>query len=244
MIQVTLGNTSIKAESQARLNDTKWHLFLLEIHSDEIRLAIDGYNTFKEINTSDIFDGKLLLNDNESYTGVYTNCEDRCSANFCQNAAECVEDFEDDTVVCRCRYPNVQSGRNCEIDINQNSSVSFSGGFLKYELSSNPLVNQTVLSFRSDQPHALLLFVHDHNNNFLQLHLSDEVNITLSLNNEAIVSSCTVTARLGSEFSNMQWIQMELMKYERVALHNNYDSEAYKFIIRSFITCQSYYPFC
>lgn len=54
-------------------------------------------------------------------------------------------------------------------DINQNSSVSLHGGFLKYELSQNALIDQTVLSFRTDQSQALILFVHDHNNNFMQV---------------------------------------------------------------------------
>ncbi|PIO58555.1 hypothetical protein TELCIR_20005, partial [Teladorsagia circumcincta] len=53
-------------------------------------------------------------------------------------------------------------------NINQNTSVSFHGGFLKYELPQNALVEQTVLSFRTDQSQALILFVHDHNNNFMQ----------------------------------------------------------------------------
>ncbi|KAK6049427.1 hypothetical protein COOONC_13068 [Cooperia oncophora] len=229
-------NTMSSKKKNFRLNDTKWHLLVLEIANDEIRLGVDGFNSFTAINETEIPKGKLQLNDDDSgFTGcvrslviddeaiglqaigkdievlyqMYTyTCDDRCHDNFCQNAAECIEDFAKDTAVCRCRYPNVYSGRNCEIDINQNSSVSFHGGFLKYELSQNALVDQTILSFRTDQPQALILFVHDHNNNFMQLHLSEEVNLTLSLNNEDIVSFCTVRAREGTEFGNMEWIQV------------------------------------
>nr|CDJ92617.1 Laminin G and EGF domain containing protein [Haemonchus contortus] len=231
MIRVSLFNSSASVESQARLNDTKWHLLVLEIANDEIRLSIDNSNTFTAIPETAVPKGTLQLNDDDSgFTGcirsliindeaidvqaigkgvedVHPYCDDRCHENFCQNAAECIEDFAQDSAVCRCRYPNVHSGRNCEIDINQNSSVSFHGGFLKYELSQNALMEQTVLSFRTDQSQALILFVHDHNNNFMQLHLSEEVNLTLSLNNDDIVSSCTVRARDGSEFGNMEWIQ-------------------------------------
>ncbi|KAK6024245.1 hypothetical protein OSTOST_09949, partial [Ostertagia ostertagi] len=147
----------------------KWHLLVLEIANDEIRLSVDGFNTFTAINETEIPNGKLQLNDDERYGGdVYLYCDDRCHENFCQNAAECIEDFARDSAICRCRYPNVYSGRNCEIDINQNSSVSFHGGFLKYELPQNALLDQTILSFRTDQSQALILFVHDHNNNFLQ----------------------------------------------------------------------------
>ncbi|KAE9418180.1 hypothetical protein Angca_007617, partial [Angiostrongylus cantonensis] len=229
MIELSFGNSSVTVESQERLNDTKWHLLVLEIVSDEVRLGVDSYNGFAEIATN-VSGGELLLNgdtggfigcirsvainDNvidiqhaaKEVDGLYLNCDDRCNSNFCQNSGECIEDFASDGVLCRCKYSNVQSGRNCEIDINQNSSVSFNGGFLKYELLRNPLVDQTVISFRTDQSHALILFVHDHHNNFMQLHLSEEVNLTLSLNNEAIVTSCTVRARPGTEFSNMEWI--------------------------------------
>ncbi|VDO23561.1 unnamed protein product, partial [Haemonchus placei] len=234
MIRASLFNSSATVESQARLNDTKWHLLVLEIANDEIRLSIDNSNTFTAISETAVPKGTLQLNDDDSgFTGcirsliindeaidvqaigkasfvvdVHPYCDDRCHENFCQNAAECIEDFATDSAVCRCRYPNVHSGRNCEIDINQNSSVSFHGGFLKYELSQNALMEQTVLSFRTDQSQALILFVHDHNNNFMQLHLSEEVNLTLSLNNDDIVSSCTVRARDGSEFGNMEWIQV------------------------------------
>ncbi|VDM58560.1 unnamed protein product [Angiostrongylus costaricensis] len=164
--------------------------------------------TKQEVNTHKQSVIYPLVTNTLNRIGLYLNCEDRCNSNFCQNSGECIEDFASDGVLCRCKYSNVQSGRNCEIDINQNSSVSFNGGFLKYELLRNPLVDQTVISFRTDQSHALILFVHDHHNNFMQLHLSEEVNLTLSLNNEAIVSSCTVRARPGTEFSNMEWIQV------------------------------------
>ncbi|EYC37877.1 hypothetical protein Y032_0760g2123 [Ancylostoma ceylanicum] len=231
MIRVSLSNSSVTVESQARLNDTKWHLLVLEFASDEIRVGIDSFNAFAAVSSDEIPDGQLSLNDdNNGFTGCVRSlvvndntvhlqglitdvegtspyCEDRCTANFCRNAAECVEDFAADAAICRCKNPNVQSGRNCEIDINQNSSVSFHGGFLKYELSQNALRDQTVLSFRTDQSQALILFVHDHNNNFMQLHLSEEVNLTLSLNNEDIVSSCTVRAHPGTEYGNMKWIQ-------------------------------------
>lgn len=45
---------------------------------------------------------------------VYLYCDERCDANMCMNESECIEDFATDTAICRCRYPNVQSGPNCE----------------------------------------------------------------------------------------------------------------------------------
>ncbi|VDN21439.1 unnamed protein product [Cylicostephanus goldi] len=204
MIRVTLFNSSAAVESQARLNDTKWHLLNLEFANDEVRIGVDDHNSFAAVLSDDIPEGDLATPPKSS---ISPYCQDRCIENYCQNGAQCVEDFTADAAVCRCKNPNVQSGQNCEIDINRNSSVSFYGGFLKYELSHNPLIEQTVFSFRTDQPQALLMFVHDHNNNFMQLHLSEEVNLTLSLNNEDVVHSCTVRARPGTEYGNMQWTQ-------------------------------------
>ncbi|VDM66182.1 unnamed protein product, partial [Strongylus vulgaris] len=210
MIRLSLFNSSVAVESQARLNDTKWHLLNLEFANDEVRIGINGFNAFASVSSDKIPDGDLTLNDDDNgfigcvrslwvnddivhlqglaqhVEGISPYCEDRCTANFCQNGAQCVEDFAADAAACRCKNPNVQSGRNCEIgqlsgkvggaiilwnNINQNSSVSFYGGFLKYELSQNPLIEQTVFSFRTDQSQALLLFVHDHNNNFMQVRL-------------------------------------------------------------------------
>ncbi|PIO67128.1 hypothetical protein TELCIR_11137, partial [Teladorsagia circumcincta] len=184
MIRVSSFNSSATVESQARLNDTKWHLLVLEIANDEIRLSVDGYNTFTAIKETEIPSGKLQLNDDDNgFSG--------CIRSLIVN---------DEAV-------DVQAIGKDVADINQNTSVSFHGGFLKYELPQNALVEQTVLSFRTDQSQALILFVHDHNNNFMQLHLSEEVNLTLSLNNDDIVSFCTVRAHDGTEFGNMEWMQ-------------------------------------
>ncbi|WKX92397.1 hypothetical protein Q1695_010433 [Nippostrongylus brasiliensis] len=234
IVRISTKNMTASLESQARLNDTKWHLLTLEVANDEIRIGVDDLNTFASINQTYIPKGVVQLNHDESgFTGcirsvqlddeavdvqrvgrgvpdVYLHCDDQCHQNLCQNSAECIEDFTADAAICRCRNPNVQSGRNCEIDINKNSSVSFHGGFIKYELPHNPLLDQTVLSFRTDQSQALIMFVHDHNNNFMQLHLSEEVNLTLSLNNDDVVSSCTIRARAGTEFGNMEWIQITI----------------------------------
>ncbi|PIO58556.1 hypothetical protein TELCIR_20006, partial [Teladorsagia circumcincta] len=66
MIRVSSFNSSATVESQARLNDTKWHLLVLEIDNDEIRLSVDGFNTFTAINETEIPSGKLQLNDDDN----------------------------------------------------------------------------------------------------------------------------------------------------------------------------------
>ncbi|VDO94494.1 unnamed protein product [Heligmosomoides polygyrus] len=70
IIRLSLVNSSATVESQARINDTKWHLLELEIANDEVRLSVDGLNTFTLVNNDDIPKGKLQLNDDDSgFTG-------------------------------------------------------------------------------------------------------------------------------------------------------------------------------
>ncbi|CAD6194724.1 unnamed protein product [Caenorhabditis auriculariae] len=221
---------SLRLESQKRLNDSAWHQIIVEVSEGQVRFGVDGLNEVGDVEGS--LDGRFFLNDNQrgfvgcarslrlngqwqplqelarDYSTVKTTCDDHCAKQTCVNDARCHVDFVNEKSFCMCSYPEIHSGPNCEIDINSNSSVSFHGGYIKYEDVGNALLSTTYFSFRTDQPLALLLFSHDHNNNFLQVHLSDEVNISLTLNNENVVATCTVRARLGQEYSDMRWIQV------------------------------------
>ena len=111
---------------------------------------------------------------------VFGRCEDRCASMTCRNGAECRENFATGTAQCSCKYPRLHSGADCSHgnflpknkyppDINVDTSVSFHGGFLKFEDLASPLTSSWLLSFRTDQSSALLLYIHDENNNFLQV---------------------------------------------------------------------------
>ncbi|CAJ0595320.1 unnamed protein product, partial [Cylicocyclus nassatus] len=70
MIRVTLINSSATVESQARLNDTKWHLLNLEFANDEVRIGVDAHNVFAPVPSDNIPEGDLTLNDDENgFTG-------------------------------------------------------------------------------------------------------------------------------------------------------------------------------
>ncbi|CDX47479.1 InTestinal NeureXin-like [Caenorhabditis elegans] len=223
-------------ESQTKLNDSNWHHVLIELADGEIRVTVDATHVLMTIGDNAVLEGSVvlggegdgligcvrnvLINDEpvnlqeivktSEKTGITETCDTRCTADFCQNGAKCYEDFVSGMPFCQCAFPDVHSGVNCEIDINTNSSVSFHGGYLKFDDVKNVLNAPIYFSFRTDRTHALLFFAHDQNNNFLQVHLSEEVNVTLTLNNLDIVSQCTVRAQPGTEYGDMRWIQVAI----------------------------------
>ncbi|CAO4360673.1 unnamed protein product [Caenorhabditis nigoni] len=221
-------------ESQNKLNDSNWHHVLIELADGEIRITVDAAHVLMKIGDNAVLEGSVVLGEENNgligcirnvlindesldlyeivqkseKKGISETCDTRCTPDFCQNGAKCFENFVTGMPYCRCAFPDVHSGLNCEIDINSNSSVSFHGGFLKFDDLDNVLTAPIYFSFRTDRTHALLFFAHDQNNNFLQIHLSEEVNVTLTLNNLDIVSQCTVRAQRGTEYGDMRWIQV------------------------------------
>ncbi len=64
--------------------------------------------------------------------------------------------------------------------------------------ASNPLEETIVFSFRTDQTSAMLVYAHDHLYNFVQIHLSDDNQLSLTLNNNRTVHRCTIVAKAGN----------------------------------------------
>uniref|UniRef100_A0A914VWA4 Laminin G domain-containing protein n=1 Tax=Plectus sambesii TaxID=2011161 RepID=A0A914VWA4_9BILA len=54
----------------------------------------------------------------------------------------------------------------------------------------------------------MLVYAHDENYNFVQVHLWEENKVSLTLNNNRTVQRCTIVAEAGKEFSNMDWNQV------------------------------------
>nr|KAG5714141.1 hypothetical protein BaRGS_020469 [Batillaria attramentaria] len=87
-------------------------------------------------------------------------------------------------------------------DLNQDA-VTMSGGtssFLKFDLTQYPgILDKTiVLSFRTTQSNALLLYAHDHMSNFLQMELQQGNTIVFTYNeNTAIVRDLTAACESG-----------------------------------------------
>uniref|UniRef100_A0A7E4WDY0 EGF-like domain-containing protein n=1 Tax=Panagrellus redivivus TaxID=6233 RepID=A0A7E4WDY0_PANRE len=146
-------------------------------------------------------------------------CPSLCYANKCEQNSRCIEHFETGTVSCECKNKYVHFGDRCEKNLNTDSEVSFHDrniGFLEYpgnSLPANPVISTIVFSVRTDQRRALLLYAHDQSDNFVQVHLSDEYSIYLTLSNytgdgKAEVLSCGVISNKFSEFSDMRWLQI------------------------------------
>lgn len=47
---------------------------------------------------------------------------------------------------------------------------------------------------------------------FIQLHLASEVSVTLTLSNINDVFACSVPSKAGEEYSDMEWIQVEMKR--------------------------------
>uniref|UniRef100_A0A8R1IVC5 Laminin G domain-containing protein n=1 Tax=Caenorhabditis japonica TaxID=281687 RepID=A0A8R1IVC5_CAEJA len=180
--------------SQNKLNDSQWHHVLIELADGELRVTVDAAHVLMAIGENAVLEGTVVLGgESDGLIGCIRNllinddsvdlhqlldssnpplisktCHSLCADNFCQNSAQCYEDFVTATPYCRCAFPDVHSGANCEIDRNADSSVSFRGGHLKFDNLSSVLTAPVYFSFRTDKTHALLFFAHDQNNNFLQ----------------------------------------------------------------------------
>ena len=55
---------------------------------------------------------------------IETGCRPYCRPNLCQNQGVCVELWG--SYRCECSNPIAHSGRNCEVNINENSRLTHS----------------------------------------------------------------------------------------------------------------------
>nr|XP_027200226.1 contactin-associated protein-like 4 [Dermatophagoides pteronyssinus] len=147
------------------------------------------------------------------YPNIESGCRPYCRPNLCQNQAICVELWG--SYQCRCANPIAHSGRNCEININENAITLKSPTYLRKEFSTDQiktiLKQDIVLSFRTHESYALLLFIHDGNRNFLQIHIADGRMVILSYNyhQKIIVRKIDI----GRTLTNGQPVQIQIARH-------------------------------
>ncbi|KAL4235944.1 hypothetical protein ACF0H5_004332 [Mactra antiquata] len=108
--------------------------------------------------------------------GVEKECMASCWPNPCKNGAKCIEEWS--THRCVCVNPWSQSGHNCEIDINTDS-ITLLGTpesylhFIETKKAEGLLDSTILFNFRTFKQNCLLLYMHDHFNNFIQVELTE-----------------------------------------------------------------------
>ncbi|CEF65854.1 Axotactin [Strongyloides ratti] len=162
---------------------------------------------------------ELLLSNNE---GIYVGCRLMCQKDTCLHGSKCIENIKENTYECKCKDDNIYYGDHCQFSINQNTDISFTNPYESYigydskkSLKNISSIYQNItMSFKTDQRKALLIYAMDEVNNFIQIHLSDEYRIILSMNYGNISKQCTVYSDKGTHFNNMEWKQIQLKHFK------------------------------
>uniref|UniRef100_A0A5S6QAB0 EGF-like domain-containing protein n=1 Tax=Trichuris muris TaxID=70415 RepID=A0A5S6QAB0_TRIMR len=168
-----------------------------------MQLNLDGHDVDFE---------QSLMGSNVS--GVKPGCQNFCLQSPCLNDGICYEDYAKMIYGCHCQNPWAHIGNHCETDINKDSDVAFLDVKEAYltirDLRQDALSSSIVFSFRTDQAEGLLLYAHDQFYNFIQIHLSEESKVVLTLNDLLRVKQCAVTAA-APRFNNLHWNQVAVI---------------------------------
>ncbi|KAF4522760.1 hypothetical protein B566_EDAN012350 [Ephemera danica] len=134
-----------------------------------------------------VVNGEIL--DIYSYISVHLSeiikdCKPSCDPNPCHNDATCKEHWS--SYECQCVNPWAHLGDLCETDVNQEGlTFKTDEAFVKSVLlSSNATETQEnlLLNVRTHQHRAILLYAHDHLNNFVQLHIENGDTVVFAFN--------------------------------------------------------------
>ncbi|XP_060074031.1 axotactin-like isoform X2 [Ylistrum balloti] len=131
----------------------------------------------------------LTSDTDPSYPEVKPGCTASCWTDPCQNGARCVEGWG--TYQCICSNSWAHMGHSCEININEDA-VSFNGSITSFlEIDNGDdlsmLESTIIVSFRTTNPRALLLYIYDHLNNFIQLEVTGPRRLRLSYNHFDVI---------------------------------------------------------
>ncbi|XP_075524717.1 axotactin isoform X3 [Dermacentor variabilis] len=118
---------------------------------------------------------------------IVMDCQPSCSSNPCQNGATCHENWG--SYNCECENALAHSGFNCENNLNENSMTFITSSSCYHRATlgnvSDPVLEQDILlSFRTYQSEALLLYSFNHLNNFVQLHFEKRKRVVFTFNSQ------------------------------------------------------------
>ncbi|XP_060552945.1 axotactin-like isoform X2 [Ruditapes philippinarum] len=175
---------------------------------DEILADVQGivgcmrglYYNYKAYALTDLIDSTTV--------DVSEECMASCWPNPCKNGAKCVEKWS--SYQCICVNDWAHSGPNCDKDINMDA-VTFLGRpesylYFTQAIYSQLLDSTIIFSFRTFMKNCLLLYIHDHLNNFLQVELSEGKKVIAKFNRYSAVLSQTRT--MTENLDDGEWNQI------------------------------------
>ncbi|KAJ8305373.1 hypothetical protein KUTeg_015918 [Tegillarca granosa] len=195
------------------LNTGDWQLVTVELDRYNIRCSVNSkqemYNIPKVLSSRPTFSGVLFIGGHRPEITL----DDTTGLVGCMRGLMYNDKFHDLTTFidprCNCTNPWAHSGHNCGININEDT-VTFKGTSTSYlevdaPVDEHLLKSNIILSFRTFKPSALLLYMYDELNNFVQLEIKGGTRLVLSYNHfEKIISDSIEIGGL----TNGQWRQV------------------------------------
>ncbi|XP_019619326.1 PREDICTED: contactin-associated protein-like 3B [Branchiostoma belcheri] len=193
----------------------------------EARTGMVGCVTVFKVNGNPI-DLRQYVGDprlRDSSPGVQTGCRHSCDPNPCLYGGTCVDNWEEYT--CACADPTAQSGQHCENNINLDSATFLrEDAFLLFEESQNSVLYSGLrFGFRTFAPDAVLMYAHDHFNNFVQLEVRGGDTLTVSFNSLNEIKEFTVKV---AGISSGEWVDVIISRsdnYLNIAANKTRESE-------------------
>ncbi|XP_078700655.1 axotactin-like isoform X2 [Branchiostoma floridae x Branchiostoma belcheri] len=193
----------------------------------EARTGMVGCVTVFKVNGNPI-DLRQYVGDprlRDSSPGVQTGCRHSCDPNPCLYGGTCVDNWEEYT--CACADPTAQSGQHCENNINLDSATFLmEDAFLLFEESQNSVLYSGLrFGFRTFVPDAVLMYAHDHFNNFVQLEVRGGDTLTVSFNSLNEIKEFTVKV---AGISSGEWVDVIISRsdnYLNIAANKTRESE-------------------
>ncbi|XP_078602889.1 axotactin-like isoform X1 [Branchiostoma floridae x Branchiostoma japonicum] len=177
----------------------------------EARTGMVGCITMIKVN-GDLIDLRKYVGDirrRQSSPGVRTGCRHSCDPNPCLFGGTCVDNWEEYT--CACADPTAQSGQHCENNINLDAATFLTeDAFLLFEESQNSVLHAGIrFGFRTVETDFVLIYAHDHVNNFVQFEVRDGLGLSVRFNLGDKVTEVTVMA---TGISSGEWVDVVMSR--------------------------------